>query len=163
EPELARWIADEVRFPNTMVDSITPASDAALRLRVREATGFDDAIPVAREAYCAWVIEDVLPPGGPDLAAAGATVTADVAQYEAAKLRILNGAHSALAYLGLARGHDTVADAMADAWLADFVAAMIRCEVIPTLRATFDLGAYAAATLARFRNPAIGHRLAQIA
>jgi fructuronate reductase len=163
EPELARWISGEAQFPNTMVDSITPATDDALRRAVRDATGFDDAIPVAREAYAAWVIEDALPPGGPDLAAAGAIVTADVAQYEAAKLRILNGAHSALAYLGLARGHDTVADAMADAWLADFVAAMIRCEVIPTLRATFDLGAYAAATLARFRNPAIGHRLAQIA
>lgn len=163
EPGLARWIAGEARFPNAMVDSITPASDAALRRKVRETTGFDDAIPVAREAYCNWVIEDVLPPGGPDLAAAGATVTADVAQHEAAKLRILNGAHSALAYLGLARGHDSVADAMADPWLADFIDSMIRDEVIPTLRAGFDLDAYAAATLARFRNPAIGHRLSQIA
>jgi len=156
-------LADEAFFPNTMVDSITPATGDALRQRVREATGFDDSIPVAREAYSAWVIEDVLPPGGPDLAAAGAIVTADVAQYEAAKLRILNGAHSALAYLGLPRGHDTVADAIADPWLADFIAAMIREEVIPTLRAAFDLEDYAAATLARFGNPAIGHRLAQIA
>jgi fructuronate reductase len=163
EPGLARWIAGEVRFPNAMVDAITPASDAALRRRVREATGFDDAIPVAREAYSAWVIEDVLPPDGPDLAAAGAIVTTDVASYEAAKLRILNGAHSALAYLGLPRGHDNVAEAMAEPWLAGFVAAMIREEVIPTLRAGFDLDAYAAATLARFRNPAIGHKLGQIA
>jgi fructuronate reductase len=155
--------AEDARFPNAMIDSITPASDSALRRRVRAATGFDDSIPVAREAYSAWVIEDALPPDGPDLAAAGATVTGDVAQYEAAKLRILNGAHSALAYLGLGRGHVTVADAMADSWLADSVAAMIREEVIPTLCATFDLDAYAAATLARFRNPAIGHRLAQIA
>jgi fructuronate reductase len=156
-------LADEALFPNTMVDSITPAADDALRQRVREATGYDDAIPVAREAYCAWVIEDKLPPDGPDLAAAGAIVTADVGQYEAAKLRILNGAHSALAYLGLPRGHDTVAEAIADPWLADFVAAMIRDEVIPTLRAGFDLEEYAAATLARFKNPAIGHKLAQIA
>jgi len=109
------------------------------------------------------VIEDVLPPGAPDLAAAGATVTADVAQCEAAKLRMLNGAHSALAYLGLLRGRETVAEAIADSWLAGFIAAMIRQEVIPTLRADFDLDAYAAAILARFRNPAIGHRLAQIA
>ena len=76
--ELGRWIADEARFPNVMVDSITPATDEALRRRVREATGFDDAIPVAREAYSAWVIEDMLPPDGPDFAAAGAIVTGDV-------------------------------------------------------------------------------------
>jgi len=156
-------LADEAIFPNSMVDSITPATDEALRQRVRDATGFDDAIPVAREAYAAWVIEDKLPADGPDLAAAGAIVTADVAQYEAAKLRILNGAHSALAYLGLPRGHENVAEAIADPWLAEFIAAMIRDEVIPTLSAGFDLHAYAATTLARFRNPAIGHRLAQIA
>lgn len=165
DPDLARWIAGEARFPDVMVDSITPAADEALRRAVREATGFDDAIPVAREAYCAWVIEDSLPPGGPDLAAAGAIVTAGVAGYELAKLRILNGAHSALAYLGLARGHETVAQAMADPWLADFAAAMVRGEVIPALggRAGFDLPAYADAVFARFRNPAIRHRLAQIA
>lgn len=156
-------VTDEARFPNTMVDAITPATGDALRQRVREATGFDDSIPVAREAYAAWVIEDALPPGGPDLAAAGAILTSDVAAYERAKLRILNGAHSALAYLGLARGHETVADAMADPWLADFLAAMIRDEVIPTLAAPFDLHDYAAGTLRRFRNPAIGHCLAQIA
>jgi fructuronate reductase len=156
-------LADEARFPNTMVDSITPATDEALRRRVREATGFADAVPVAREAYSAWVIEDALPPGGPDFAAAGATITADVAIWEQAKLRMLNGAHSALAYLGLLRGHGTVADAMADPWLAGFAAAMLRDEVVPTLRADFDLGAYAAEILARFRNPAIRHRLTQIA
>ena len=163
-PELSRWIAGEARFPNAMVDSIAPAADEALRTRVREA-GLSDAIPVAREAYCAWVIEDVLPPGGPDLAAAGAVLTGDVAAYELAKLRILNGAHSALAYLGLLRGRATVAEAMADPWLADFVAAMIRNEIIPVIadRAGFDLTSYAGETLNRFRNPIIGHRLAQIA
>jgi fructuronate reductase len=150
-------------FPNAMVDSITPATDQALIRRVRAATGHDDAIPVAREAYSAWVIEDVLPPDGPDLAAAGAVLTGDVAAYEQAKLRILNGAHSALAYLGLPRGHATVADAMTDPWLADCIAAMIEAEVIPTLDPCFDLHDYADRILARFRNPAIGHRLAQIA
>lgn len=165
DPDLARWIAGEARFPDVMVDSITPATDAVLRHRVREATGFADAIPVAREAYSAWVIEDILPPGGPDLAAAGAIVTGDVAGHELAKLRILNGAHSALAYLGLARGHETVAQAMGDPWLVEVVETMVRGEVIPAIgaRARFDLQAYAGEVFARFRNPAIRHRLAQIA
>jgi fructuronate reductase len=165
DSELARWIAGEARFPDTMVDSITPAADEALRRKVRDATGFDDSIPVAREAYSAWAIEDILPPGAPDFAAAGVTITEDVAGHERAKLRILNGAHSALAYLGLPRGRENVADAMADPWLADFVEAMVRDEIVPTLRAPagLDLAEYATQILARFRNPAIGHLLSQIA
>jgi fructuronate reductase len=165
DPELARWIAGEARFPDSMVDSITPATGDALRRTVRDATGFDDSIPVAREAYCAWVIEDILPLGGPDFAGVGITMTRDVAGHERAKLRILNGAHSALAYLGLPRGRETVADAMADRWLAAFVEAMVRDEIVPILgpAAEPDLGSYVARTLARFRNPAIGHLLSQIA
>lgn len=165
DPGLARWIAGEARFPDTMVDSITPATTDALRREVREATGFDDAIPVAREAFAAWVIEDVLPPDGPDLAGAGAIMTGDVAAHERVKLRILNGAHSTLAYLGLLRGHETVAEAMGDAWLAAVVGEMIREEIAPMLRGRtdIDLEEYAAQTLRRFRNPAIQHRLAQIA
>lgn len=165
DAELARWIGGEAPFPDSMVNSITPATDNSLRRAVRAATGFDDAVPVAREAYSAWVVEDALPPGSPDLAAAGATVTGDVAGHERAKLRILNGAHSTLAYLGLPRGHENVADAMADPWLADFVEAMVRDEIVPTLSppAGLDLRLYAGEIFARFRNPAIGHRLAQIA
>lgn len=165
DPELARWIEGEARFPDTMVDSITPATTDDLRREVREATGFDDAIPVGREAFAAWVIEDVLPSGGPNLAGAGAILTGDVAAHERAKLRILNAAHSALAYLGLLRGHETVTEAMADRWLASTVAEMIEDEIAPVLgeRTDIDLAAYAGQTLRRFRNPAIRHRLAQIA
>lgn len=161
---LARWIEGEARFPDTMVDSITPASDDRLRRLVREATGIDDAIPVSREAYAAWVIEDVLPEGAPDLAAAGAVLSADVAAWERAKLRILNGAHSSLAYLGLLAGRGTVAEAMADPLLAGFVARLVRDDILPGLAPSpLDLDRYADEILARFRNPAIRHRLAQIA
>ena len=164
DPELARWIAGEAVFPDTMVDSITPASDDALRALVREATGLDDAIPVRREAYAEWVIEDVLPADGPDLASAGVTLAADVGAWEKAKLRILNGAHSSLAYLGLLIGHQTVADAMADPALARFVERLVRDDIAPTLAPSpLDLEAYARDILQRFRNPAIGHRLSQIA
>jgi fructuronate reductase len=130
---------------------------------VREATGFDDAIPVSREAYAAWIIEDVLPEGSPDFASVGAVMTDDVAAYELAKLRILNGAHSSLAYLGLLIGHETVADAMDDPELSGFIERLIREDIIPALKPSFDLQAYAGEILARFRNPAIGHKLSQIA
>lgn len=164
DPELARWIEGEVRFPDTMVDSITPATDERLRELVRASTGFDDAVPVSREAYAEWVIQDALPHDFPDLASAGATVTGDVGAWEKAKLRILNGSHSTLAYLGLLLGHDTVADAMEDPALSGFVRRLASEDILPSLEPSpLDLDAYVEETLQRFRNPAIHHRLAQIA
>ena len=164
DPELARWIRGEAVFPDTMVDSITPATTDSLKSLVRQETGFDDSIPVSREAYSAWIVEDVLPEGSPDLASAGVTMAADVGAWEKAKLRILNGAHSSLAYLGLLIGHETVAEAMADHDLAGFVERMVRRDVIASLEPSpLDLQRYAAEILERFRNPAIGHRLSQIA
>lgn len=161
---LADWIAGEVRVPSTMVDSITPASDEALYAAVADTLGLEDHAAVQRERFTQWVIQD-LGPIGPDLAAAGATVTSDVAGYEKAKLRILNGAHSTLAYLGLLRGHASVAEAMGDADLSAFVDTMIRRDIIPMLPAVpgLDLDDYRQQVLARFRNPAIVHRLDQIA
>lgn len=163
DPGLGDWIANEVRVPSTMVDSITPASDDALYADAAAALGVEDRAAVQREAFAQWVIEDI---GGlPDLAAVGATLTGDVGGYERAKLRILNGAHSTLAYVGLLRGHASVAEAMRDAALASFVDAMIREDIIPMLPPVpgLDLQAYADAVLRRFANPAIVHRLDQIA
>ena len=161
---LADWIADHVRVPSTMVDSITPASDDALLADVAATIGVEDRAPVQREAFAQWVVEDV-GATGPDLASVGVTITRDVAGYERAKLRILNGAHSTLAYAGLLRGHASVAEAMRDDNLARFVAAMIADEIAPMLQPVpgLDLVAYAEAVLARFRNPGIVHRLDQIA
>jgi fructuronate reductase len=165
DAKLARWIEGEAVFPRTMVDSITPATDAALKERVARELGVLDAWPVQREAFVQWVIEDVLPMGGPDLASVGVQLTGDVAGYERAKLRLLNGAHSTLAYMGLLRGHATVLEAMADARLADFVSVLMREDILPTVHppAGLDAEAYIEAVLGRFRNPAIVHTLAQIA
>ena len=163
DPALGDWIAGDVRVPSTMVDSITPASDDALYDDVAAALGVEDRAAVQREAFAQWVIEDL---GiAPDLAAVGATVTSDVGGYERAKLRILNGSHSTLAYAGLLRGHHSVAQAMADPALAGFVDAMIREDIIPMLPPVsgLDLHAYADAVLRRFTNPAIKHLLDQIA
>jgi fructuronate reductase len=165
DPELARWIEGEARFPRTVVDSITPATDDALRARTAEAVGLEDAWPVQREAFTQWVVEDAFGPGAPDWASVGVEVAADVAGYERAKLRLLNGAHSSLAYLGLLRGHATVAEAMGDPALAGFVRTLTTEDIRPLLRppAGLDLDAYIASVFVRFRNPAVRHELAQIA
>jgi len=155
----------EARFPDTMVDSITPATDEPRRAEAARRLGLIDAWPIQRERFCQWVIGEGVPDADRAVfESAGITFTADVAAFERAKLRLLNGAHSTLAYVGLLLGHATVAQAMADAGLAAFVAAMMRDDIAPTLRAPdLDLAAYISAILARFANPAIKHKLSQIA
>ena len=163
--DLAAWIEREGSFPRTMVDSITPATDDALRARVLAATGLEDAWPIQREAFTQWVIEDVLPADAPDLASVGVILTDDVRGFERAKLRLLNGVHSTLAYAGILRGHETVFEAVNDPALESLAREMMTKDIIPTLTAPrgLDLAAYAEAILARFRNPEIRHLLSQIA
>ena len=170
DPALASWIEAQARFPRTMVDSITPATDDALRARVEAATGLADAWPIQREAFTQWVVEDVLGPpsangDAPDLASVGVTLTDDVRGFERAKLRLLNGVHSTIAYAGLLKGHETVFEAISDPDLARLAEDLMAQDIIPTLTAPrgLDLAAYAQAILARFRNPEIRHLLAQIA
>ena len=165
DPDLARWIEDKAAFPRTMVDSITPATTDGLRERVAQVLGMTDRWPVQREGFVQWVIEDARAGDIPDWQSAGVIVTDNVGAYDRAKLRLLNGAHSSLAYLGLLAGHETVAGAMEDVDLAAFVATMMKRDILPTLEAPrgLDLDSYIQAILKRFRNPAIRHALAQIA
>jgi fructuronate reductase len=161
---LARWIEDEARFPNTMVDSITPASDAAFRARVSAELGLEDAAPVRREDFVQWVIEDSGSVPQPDWASVGAIVAHEVAPFARAKLRLLNGAHSSLAYIGLLAGYGAVNEAMRAPWLAQFVRKLMD-EAAETLTPTpeLHLPSYRDAILRRFHNPAIRHELRQIA
>jgi fructuronate reductase len=163
--DLTAWIADKVVFPSTMVDSITPAATDELKDRIEKEVGLRDEAPVQREAFLQWVIEDVLGPDAPDFASVGAMLTKDVAAYEFAKLRLLNGAHSTLAYAGLMRGHSSVGEAMADKKLSHCVELMMREDIVPSLRKTpgLNFSAYIADLLDRFRNPALTHKLIQIA
>ncbi|XRD91057.1 mannitol dehydrogenase family protein [Dyella nitratireducens] len=162
---LARWIEAEVSFPCSMVDSITPATDDALRERVRGELGCMDAWPIQRETYAQWVIEDRFCNERPPFELAGVTMSHDIAGYDRAKLRLLNGAHSTLAYLGSLMNLETVAEAMNQPLLAGFVERLMRGAIAPViaLPQNLDASAYIDAILARFRNPAIRHRLAQIA
>lgn len=165
DKDLLSWIVDNVRFPSTMVDSITPAATPELIERIAAETGLRCEAPVQREAFLQWVVEDILGEGAPDLASVGVMMTKDVAAYEFAKLRLLNGAHSTLAYAGLMRGRESVGEAMGDAKLAHAVEMMMREDVVPTLKKTpgLNFNAYISDLLDRFRNPALTHKLIQIA
>jgi fructuronate reductase len=165
DADFARWIEAEVVSPRTMVDSITPATDDALRERARTLTGLDDAWPIQREPFTQWVIEDVPAMRDADWPSVGVTIAKDVGVYDRAKLRLVNGPHSTLTYIGLLRGHETVADAMRDEQLATFVERLMLEDLAPSLGQTpgFDQQHYVSAVLARFRNPGIRHLLSQIA
>ena len=165
DPDLGRWVAGEVACPSTMVDRIVPATTDADRAAAAEAMGLEDAWPIATEPFTQWVIEDRFPGGRPRLEEAGAQLVSDVAPYELMKLRLLNGSHSTLAYLGYLAGHETVADAMGDAGLARLVAGLMDEEVSPTLAVPpgADLAGYKSSLQERFRNPALRHRTWQIA
>jgi fructuronate reductase len=161
--DLAQWIGGEVVFPRTMVDSITPATDDALREKVAARLGVSDAWPVQREPFTQWVIEDLPAMHSADWKSVGVTLAADVSAYERAKLRLLNGAHSTLAYVGLLLCHETVNDAMNDAALSRFVERMMRDDIAPLAGNGIDVGPYIDAVLARFANPGVRHLLSQIA
>ena len=161
DPALARWTEREVAFPATMVDSIAPAmapADYALRA---ERLGLVDLGAVQRERYAAWVIEDRFAAPRPAWERGGAEFVASVADAERLKLRVLNAAHSALAYRGLARGHALVREAVADPAVLVPIDAMVD-EVAASLPGLPVTG-YWRSIRARFANPAIDHRLAQIA
>jgi len=162
---LGDWIEAEAAFPRTMVDSIVPATDALLKQRVAAALGCVDGWPVQREAFAQWVIENRFCNDAPDWAAIGVTLTGDVGAFERAKLRLLNGAHSTLAYLGSLAGYHCVAEAMRDAGLAGFVERLMREDIVAGVAPPpgFAVDAYIDEVLARFRNPAMRHALAQIA
>ncbi|ALH82432.1 mannitol dehydrogenase family protein [Sphingopyxis macrogoltabida] len=164
-PGIASWFDGECTCPATMVDRIVPATTDADRAAVETALGARDEGAVVTEAFSQWVIEDDFAGARPCWEEAGAELVADVTPYETAKLRLLNGAHSALAYIGLGRGYEFVHQAIADPDIRPVIERLMREEAAPTIAAApgQDLAAYADALLDRFANPALDHRLAQIA
>jgi len=162
---LRAWVEESVRFPSSMVDRIVPATTAADRAEAQQLLGLRDEGVVVTEPFRQWVVEDDFAAGRPAWERAGAVLTDDVAPFEAMKLRLLNGSHSTLAYLGLLAGHEHVADAVADEGIAALVARLMAHDVEPTLAvpAGFDVARYQRDLLDRFANPALHHRTAQIA
>ncbi|MBO6757508.1 MAG: mannitol dehydrogenase family protein [Roseibium sp.] len=170
DPDLAAWIEAQGRFPSTMVDRIVPATRPEDVERIAHLTGRLDAAPVLHEPFRQWVIEDDFVPvpgrdARPDFAAAGILMVDDVRPYELMKLRMLNGTHSALAYLGYLAGHETVYAASTDPVYETFLGMLWTAELAPSFDPPdgIDLEGYAAQLLARYKNSAIQHRTWQIA
>jgi len=165
EAALARWIEDHVSFPSTMVDRIVPATTEADIAEARRQLGLYDAAPVTAEPYAQWVIEDRFRAARPRWEDAGGRIVQDVAPFELMKLRLLNGSHSTLAYLGFLLGHEFVWQASRDPLIATLIERQMAEEVVPTLQRPpgVDLGAYCEELLARFGNAALPHKTRQIA
>ncbi len=163
--DLGSFVANEVACPSTMVDRIVPATTDDDRARIAAALGVRDAWPVVTEPFTQWVIEDRFPQGRPAWEKAGAEFVSDVEPYEQMKLRLLNGSHSTLAYLGFLAGYETVSTAMNDPAFERLLKDMMDLEVTPTLHmpAGADLTSYKRALIERFKNPSLKHRTGQIA
>jgi fructuronate reductase len=163
-PDLLGWMDANVTCPATMVDRIVPATTEADKARLTEIMGVSDEGMVKAEPFTQWVVEDRFAAGRPALETVGVQMVADVRPYEFAKLRMLNGSHSTIAYLGLAKGYEFVDQAIADPEIRATVEALM-IEAAATLPAItgFDVQQYARDLIARFANPALEHRLAQIA
>lgn len=164
DAELASWMASEVAFPCSMVDRIVPAMTDADFERLA-ALGVSDSNAVVCEAFSQWVVEDNFPMGRPRWEADGVEMVADVAPFETMKLRMLNGSHSLLAYLGALAGIQTVYEGINHAELRALLRRYMLEEAAPTLEMPegIDLDAYADSLLARFANDSLRHRLQQIA
>jgi mannitol 2-dehydrogenase len=157
DPALAAWIARYARFPNTMVDRITPVTEAADVAELAARHGVADNAPVVCERFLQWVVEDDFAAGRPAWEAVGAQFVADVTPYELMKLRLLNASHLAVAGLAALIGYQRIDEAMADPRLRRYMRELMDRETGPTLAPTpgVDLAAYKAALIERFANPAI--------
>ncbi|MCO4785718.1 mannitol dehydrogenase family protein [Marinomonas atlantica] len=163
--ELAEWIEQQVAFPSSMVDRIVPAMTDADFAAIKQDTDIDSPTVVKCEQFSQWVVEDNFPQGRPQWEACGVQMVEDVSAYEMMKLRMLNGSHSLLAYLGPLAGYETVAEALSDASIEQFLRLYMMQEVAPTLP-SFDqqeLEDYCSALIQRFKNDSLKHRLQQIA
>lgn len=164
DPTLRDWIAENVTFPNSMVDRITPATTDADREAIREIYGIDDAWPVVTEPFRQWVVEDAFCNGRPMWERVGVQMTSDVQPYEMMKIRLLNASHSAMGYLGLLAGYAHIHEVMADELFRRFVIDFMDEEVTPILQDVpgIDLAAYKKALVERFSNPAIRDQVLRI-
>jgi fructuronate reductase len=162
---LAQRIAAECRFPCSMVDRIVPRTTDADRATVSQALGIEDRWPVLGEPFFDWAVEDDFAAGRPDWTLGGARFVTDAEPFERLKLRMVNGTHSSIAYLGAMAGWHTVDKAIAQAPLREHIEALMRDEIEPTLAELpgLDLPGYRVNLLARYANPALAHRTQQIA
>ena len=157
-------MAENVRFPNSMVDRITPVTTDDDRDEVRKHFGVDDGWPVVCEPFTQWALEDSFTAGRPPFEEAGVQVVADVEPYELMKLRLLNASHQALCYFGYLAGYRLVHDVAQDPLFAGFLLAYMQREATPTLAPVpgVDLGEYQQQLIERFSNAQVKDTVARL-
>jgi fructuronate reductase len=165
DPVLAARIAAECCFPCSMVDRIVPRTTDSDRAAVSQALGCEDAWPVLGEPFFDWAVEDQFVADRPQWSLGGGRFVSEAEPWERLKLRMVNGTHSSIAYLGAMAGWQTVDKAIAQAPLREHIHALMRDEIEPTLPSLpgLDLARYRGELLARYANPALAHRTQQIA
>lgn len=164
DAELAQWIDHNVSFPNAMVDRITPMTSVAHRLQLHDEHGIDDAWPVVCEPFVQWVLEDKFVNGRPAWEKVGVQFTDDVSPYEEMKIKLLNGSHLALTYLGFLKGYRFVHETMNDPLFVRYIRAYMDLDVTPQLAPVpgIDLGDYKNTLVERFSNQAIADQLERV-
>ncbi|MGW7680914.1 mannitol dehydrogenase family protein [Kribbella sp. NPDC054772] len=158
------WVAENVGFPNSMVDRIVPATTDAYRETAYQLLGVRDRSPVPAEPFTMWVMEDRFTAGRPAWERAGATFSDEVEAYELVKLRLLNGTHSLIAYLGALDGRATIPEARGVDFIESAARSVLEDEYLPTitLPRDFDVESYVASLFDRWSNHALGHRTQQV-
>jgi len=164
DPELGDWVEREVRFPNSMVDRITPVTTDADRAEIRERFGIEDRWPVVCEPYTQWVLEDTFTAGRPAYEQAGVQVVDHVEPYELMKLRLLNGSHQAMCYFAYLSGYRLVHEAAQDPLFRAFLFGYMDEEATPTLAPVpgVDLDGYKHTLIERFSNPQVRDTVARL-
>ena len=158
------WLAHSVQFPNSMVDRIVPASGELYNAASSSALLATDSIAVPAEPFTMWVLEDLFAAGRPSWEVAGARFTSDVEPFELMKVRLLNGTHSLIAYLGALDGQGTIPDSTAKPFVEAAARAVLVDEYLPTVPVpeSVDIDDYIAQLFMRWSNSALGHRTSQV-
>jgi mannitol 2-dehydrogenase len=162
DPSLARWMRENTRFPNSMVDRITPATTSEVIDQLESEFGVRDAWPVVAEPFTAWVLEDDFADGRPPFDAAGVQLVDDVSPYEAMKLRLLNAGHQSLCYFAYLSGYRLVHEAAQDPVIAKFLTQYWNSEAMPTLRPVPGLDEFKDTLIERFGNAYVRDTVARL-
>ncbi|WP_285114340.1 mannitol dehydrogenase family protein [Leifsonia sp. fls2-241-R2A-40a] len=162
--EALAFLESSVSFPSSMVDRIVPSTTPALRDEVSSLLGAWDEVPVPAEPFTMWAIEDDFAAGRPAWEAGGAVFSTEVDRYEQLKVRLLNGTHSLIAYLGALQGAETIPDAVGRPAIREAARAVLTHEYTPSIQVPsgVDIADYQRQLFLRWGNTALGHKTSQV-
>src|ERR1700687_5576284 len=163
-PGLAEWMGANTKFPNSMVDRITPVTTPEVTASVKEEFGVEDQWPVVAEPFTSWVLADDFSDGRPPLEDVDVLLVDDVTPYELMKLRLLNASHQSLCYFAYLSGYRLVHEAASDPLFAEFLLEYMDSEATPTLKPVpgIDLPEYKQTLIERFANPGVKDTIARL-